>query len=112
MRVRQKSEHTDWEQDGFFVDANGVLVKCYDHVVLLTDVEVREQGHGGPFEIVPAGSTAVPLFYTKSEPVILDVECLLGEGAFCFAETKASDVQLLATGEELRGVESLPEQKR
>ena len=106
-----QSDRRDWEQQGFFADADGALVKCYDHVTLLVDAPVESQGRGGPFDKVPAGTTAVPLFYTVDEPVILELECWIGNG-ICFAQVPPSQVRLLKTGEELRGVDPLPEQRR
>jgi hypothetical protein len=45
------------------------------------------------------------------EPIVLQLECDVGDG-FCFAEVPANGVRLVKTGEELRGVEPLPEQRR
>lgn len=90
----QGTARDDWIQGGTFVAAGGELVGAYDDVTLLNSVPVVANGRGGPWEDVPADTTATVLFFTQAEPRQVDLECYIGDG-FCFAHAAAQDVRLL-----------------
>jgi hypothetical protein len=92
-------ERNDWTTDGAVPDAEGVLLNCYDDVVLLHDVPQLSPGNVS-VNTIPAGSRATVLFIAIDEPQILDLECYLSEHRFVFAHERADRVRRLFSAEE------------
>ena len=88
-----------WTQEGTFQDADGALVRCYDYVAVLEDVESEPDSNGSVVKI-PAGSTGAVLFYSTGTPCWLEVEYDL-PGAI-FGVIDAGKTRLAIKNEEKR----------
>ena len=95
------ASRTDWTQDGEFLDSAGNTVRAYDDVTLSRNVRPSDAG-SVTADIIPAGTRATVLFFTKYDPVVLQLECFLGETAFAFAVEHADQVTLGMRAEDKR----------
>jgi hypothetical protein len=88
-----------WTQDDAFVGRDGRLVRCYDDVILARPIPV-EGGVRTDVSIVPEGTIATVLFYSKGPVGCAQLECYVGEDAFTFGYEEISQLSLHMTNEE------------
>ena len=93
------ASRSDWTQDGEFLDGAGNTVRAYDEVTLRQNVRPSEAGNVTA-DIIPAGTRATVLFFSRLDPVVLQLECPLGENAFAFAMENADQVTLATRAED------------
>jgi hypothetical protein len=62
-----------WTDEGSYPDANGVLIKPYDDVVLSRPIRAEKAFNQGQV-IAPAGTVGTVLFFNLGPPLVVDLE--------------------------------------
>lgn len=77
-------------------DADGTVVREYDHVVLLRDLEPTGQSNCPTMPTrIPAGTHAVAILLIDEATSRFDLECDLDEAHFAFCDAGPQDIRLV-----------------